>query len=187
MPELRWGGSRLFVSCLSIPSGSRAADPPLTSERQGDKATRPTLRPTLGSHPATHPGDPLLGARGAWGVGRGGALGEGSHRRGSMNRWITPAVIHKSMGSQGGSLGWVAGWVARVGRGVGRLALSPCLSQVRGGSAARDPPGTNTHTRNRRDPPTEPPVSTHPGTKIRRSAPPRSDISPPMASHKMAL
>ena len=59
-----------------------------------------------------------------------------------MNRWITPAVIHKSMGRQGGSLGWVAG----VGRGGGSLGLPFLLSKVKGGSAARDPPGTDTHT-----------------------------------------
>ena len=41
------------------------------------------------------------------------------------------------------SPGWVAVWVPRVGRRVGRLALSPCLSQVRGGAVARDPPGTD--------------------------------------------
>ena len=69
-----------------------------------------------------------------------------------------------------------------MGRRVGRLALSPCLSQVRGGSAARDPPGTRKQeTRNKKqEDATSPPNPQHPRTqgpnKIRRSAPPRSDM-----------
>ena len=70
--------SACLCVCLSVPGGSRAADPSLTWERQGDKAKRPTL----GTHTTTHPGDPsTYESPPVW----------------SIDLWITAGVIHRLM------------------------------------------------------------------------------------------
>ena len=72
--------------------------------------------------------------------------------------------------------------VGRQARGVGRqggsLDLSFSLYLVLG-RASRPRPTRNkqaTQHTGRQGSPAEPPTPSHPGTKIRRSAPPRSDI-----------
>ena len=54
-----WVGGGLFVCVLSVylvsvRGGSRPADPPLCLGKEGRQAKRPTLA----THPATHPSDP---------------------------------------------------------------------------------------------------------------------------------